>query len=462
MFVRIGLLGSIAGIVLAAQVSSSAHAQHRVALVIGNDSYAHLDAAHQLVKAVNDANAVGDALARDGFEVIRGSDLSRSAMVDKLFDLTSRIQPGDVAFFYFAGHGVALSGGNYILPSDVPAAEAGQELRIASQSLAEADIVATLQEKGARVSIVVLDACRDNPFKRPGVRSIGLDRGLTMVHAESAKGLFSLYSAGFGEEALDRLSENDSNPNSVFTRVLVPLLTKPGLNLDDLAVEVREEVAALAATTADHHEQIPASYSQIVGGRVYLAGAPAPSPEIASAEPPGRVAGTEAPRQIAVEPAKADASSPADVQTPAPAEVKIPGPTKFEAPPPPRFEAPTPAKIAIPGPTKFEAPPPPRFEATAVPPASIALMDGTSARPDDVTFVQVASEPSEDEARRVFADLAERYRSILGARPHEFQRADLGTKGVYYRTRIGPLSATEGASLCTVLKAAGGNCVLGR
>ncbi len=247
----------------------------RVALVIGNNSYPHFDADHQLKKAVNDAMAVGDALERDGFAVIRGTDLSRGAMVDKLYDLTSRIQPGDTAFVYFAGHGVALGSGNYLLPSDVPEAGAGQEARIASQSLAEADVIATLKEKGARIAIVVLDACRDNPFKRPGVRSAGLERGL--ARAQEVSGVFSLYSAGFGQSALDRLGDDDPNPNSVFTRVLVPLLTKPGLNLDDLAYEVRENVVQLASSVPGDHEQVPAAYDQIVGGRVYLAG---PPPEV--------------------------------------------------------------------------------------------------------------------------------------------------------------------------------------
>ena len=243
-------------------------AQNRIALVIGNNHYGQLDADHQLQKAINDAQAVGDALLRDGFQVLRGTDLTRAAMVDKLYDLTSRLQPGDTALFYFAGHGVALGSGNYLLPTDVPDVAPGQEMRIASQSVSEADVISSMQDKGARVSIVILDACRDNPFKKTGARSVGLERGFGRM--PEANGVFSLYSAGYGQSALDRLSDEDRNPNSVFTRVLVPLLTRPGLNLDDLAYEIREDVSKLAATTPDHHEQIPAAYDQIVGGRVYL------------------------------------------------------------------------------------------------------------------------------------------------------------------------------------------------
>jgi hypothetical protein len=89
------------------------HAQKRVALVVGNDIYANLPADQQLRKAVNDAHAVGDALGSLGFEVIRGENLGRQALVDKLNELTRRLAPGDIAFFFFAGHGVAISGGNF-------------------------------------------------------------------------------------------------------------------------------------------------------------------------------------------------------------------------------------------------------------------------------------------------------------------------------------------------------------
>ena len=242
---------------------------HRVALVIGNNHYSHLDPDRQLLKAGNDADAVGDALERDGFKVLRGRDLTRSQIIDKLDELSAQIQPGDTALFYFAGHGVALGSGNYLLPSDIPDIEQGQEQRLAGQSIAEADIIGSLQDKGTRVTVMILDACRDNPFKKPGLRSVGASRGF--VRMPEANGVFSLYSAGYGQSALDRLSDADPNPNSVFTRVLVPLLTRPGLNLDDLAYEVREQVAQLAATTPDHHPQIPAAYDQVIGGRIYLA-----------------------------------------------------------------------------------------------------------------------------------------------------------------------------------------------
>jgi formylglycine-generating enzyme required for sulfatase activity len=245
-----------------------ARAERRVALVVGNNSYANLPEDQQLKTAVNDAHAVGDALRRLGFEVIEGENLSRGEFGAKLDELTRKLSPGDTALFYFAGHGVTLSGGNYLLPSDIPNVESGQESLLAWSSLSEDDIVANIRSRGVR-AVVVLDACRNNPFKRGGQRSVGGERGLSRIEATS--GVFKLYSAGIGQSALDRLSNNDPNPDSVFTRVLVPELSKPGLDLTEMAKEVGREVQRLASTVG--HEQQPAYYDQILDD-VYLAGAP--------------------------------------------------------------------------------------------------------------------------------------------------------------------------------------------
>jgi uncharacterized caspase-like protein len=98
-----------------------------VALVIGNNRYANLPAGEQLQKATNDARSVSGALQQVGFEVILGENLDRRALVGKLNAFVQRLAPGDTAFFFFSGHGVALDGVNYILPADVPDITAGQE-----------------------------------------------------------------------------------------------------------------------------------------------------------------------------------------------------------------------------------------------------------------------------------------------------------------------------------------------
>ena len=177
------------------------YAEKRVALVIGNNVYSNLPADQQLQKAVNDARAVGDALSGIGFKVIRGENLGRQAILAKFDELTQSLEPGDTALFFFAGHGVAVGGGNYILPADVPNVGPGQDILLARTSLAENDIVSDLQGRAVRVAVVVLDACRNNPFKRPGARGVGSDRGLGRI--EPARGVFTLYSAGLGQMALD-------------------------------------------------------------------------------------------------------------------------------------------------------------------------------------------------------------------------------------------------------------------
>jgi formylglycine-generating enzyme required for sulfatase activity len=247
-----------------------AHADKRVALVIGNDSYANLPAAEQLQKAVNDARAVGKALESLGFEVMSGENAGRLALVDKLDAFARRLAPGDTAFFFFSGHGVSMGGANYILPADVPNVEADQETRLARVALSEHDLVLDLQSRGVRVAVVVLDACRTNPFARPGAKGVGGERGL--APPPPVKGVFSLYAASAGQAARDRLSDGDRNPNSVFSRVLVPALTKPDLDLTALAFDVREEVARVAKAAG--YVQEPAYYDGTIGGRVYLAGAP--------------------------------------------------------------------------------------------------------------------------------------------------------------------------------------------
>ena len=246
-------------------------ADKRVALVIGNDRYGNLPQHEQLRNSVNDARAVGRALGQIAFEVIPGENLGRQALVDKLDELTRRLSPGDTAFFFFSGHGVALDGANYILPADVPDVSAGQETRLKGAALAERDIVSALQGRGVKVAVVVLDACRTNPFGRPGAKGVGGEKGL--MPPPPVQGVFSLYAASAGQSARDRLFDGESNQNSVFTRVLVPALTRPGLDLPALAVVVREEVARIARNAG--YDQRPAYYDETIGGPIFLAGLPA-------------------------------------------------------------------------------------------------------------------------------------------------------------------------------------------
>ncbi|MFY0311603.1 caspase family protein [Leisingera sp. D0M16] len=233
----------------------------RRALVIGVDGYQNLAA---LQKARNDAQAVSNTLAALGFDVTTLYDASRRDINSAVSTFANQIKPGDEVLFFFAGHGVEVEGRNYLLPSDVPMVNLGDESFLTGESIAADRVLGTFQRKGARSTIMILDACRNNPFPQDGQRSVGGSRGL--VRMEPPEGAFILYSAGAGQTALDRLSDSDANPNSVFTRALLSRLNEPGMTLHQLAKQVRRDVQELAATV--NHDQFPAYYDQMSGEMV--------------------------------------------------------------------------------------------------------------------------------------------------------------------------------------------------
>jgi len=239
---------------LAAPIDGS----RRVALVVGNDAYENLE---RLQKAVNDARAVSDALGRLGFQVIRVENAPRRIMNQKISEFTGKVGRGDTAFMFYSGHGVEIRGINYLLATDTPPAHEGDDGLISSEGIAADIIIERLQDRGAKITMLVLDACRENPFKTAGSRGLGGTRGLGQMTAP--EGVFVLYSAGVGQTALDRLSDSDPNPNSVFTRTLVQLLARPGMTVQEMAKATQAEVRRLAGTV--NHPQMPAYYDQILG-----------------------------------------------------------------------------------------------------------------------------------------------------------------------------------------------------
>ncbi|AOF89032.1 caspase family protein [Sinorhizobium sp. RAC02] len=232
----------------------------KVALVIGNDRYQQLPV---LERAVSDADAISATLRDDlKFDVVlTGFNLTRTQSVTKFGEFESQLRPGDTAFFFFSGHGVAPRDRNLLLPVDFPR-EATQDT---AEDLSQAvdSLLARLRDKRV-VGIFVLDACRDNPL--PNVfKSAGYERGLAPVNAP--QGTFVLLSAGAGQRALDRLRGEDNDRNSVFTRKLLPLLRTPGLSLSSLAKRVQIDVADLAQT--QDHEQFP-EYRDSIRGDIYM------------------------------------------------------------------------------------------------------------------------------------------------------------------------------------------------
>lgn len=242
----------------------------RYALVVGIDRYTRLE---PLRKATNDARAVAKTLESAGFGVTLSLDPDADALYDKLASFTAALRPGDEVVVYFAGHGVEVEGRNWLLPADMAPLRPGDEVKLRRAALATDDLLAEISARGPQVTLMILDACRDNPFPRQGTRSVGNTRGLARL--EAPRGSYVIYSAGAGQTALDRLGEGDANPNSVFTRALLPRLSQPGLSIRDLAQQVRIEVDQTARSIG--HDQFPAIYDQLAGDFV-IAGASATAP----------------------------------------------------------------------------------------------------------------------------------------------------------------------------------------
>src|ERR1700722_12895249 len=237
----------------------------RLALLIGNDSY---QGAPPLQNARADARAVAAALQRDGFTVTLKEDLTLKAMKAALRSFKDQIAGGDDAVFYFSGHGVQFEGTNYLIPTDLTPENQEQ---VVDESVPLQRILDDLRDQKARFALAIVDACRDNPFKGTG-RAIG-GRGLAPVTA--ATGQMVLYSAGAGQEALDRLGPQDSDPNGVFTRVLITELNKPGVAADQMLKNVRNQVVSLARGV--NHEQVPALYDQSIGDFYFVPGNSVPT-----------------------------------------------------------------------------------------------------------------------------------------------------------------------------------------
>src|SRR6202795_955449 len=266
----------------------SAHADKRVALVIGNNDYKNVP---KLQKAVNDARTMGDTLRQLGFTVMVAENQTRQAFSETLLAFDRAVGPGDTAFFFYAGHGFEIAGQNFLLPTDVPAASEGQEELVRDASVLPDRIIERLQNKKARTAILVFDACRNNPFERAGTRAVAGGGGLAPM-TQLPEGVFSVFSAGPRQTALDRLSNNDDNPNSVFTRTFAKELLQPGENLVQVAQHTRRIVSEMAETVS--HKQIPVYFDQMVDD-VFLNGAEKPQADAAkdvgkSAEPQQQVA----------------------------------------------------------------------------------------------------------------------------------------------------------------------------
>ncbi len=182
-----------------------AHAA-RLALVIGNDQYANIE---RLKNARNDAKLISGVLKQAGFEVTQVNDLGREQLWTAIDTFKGRINKGDEVVFYFAGHGVQIGSNQLLLPTDI---KARSEAEIQRDGVPLVDIQDAL--KDARVAVLLIDACRDNPFPKQGTRSLGGTRGLSPP--EPSTGQIIMMSAGRGQKALDSVP-GQSTANGLFT-----------------------------------------------------------------------------------------------------------------------------------------------------------------------------------------------------------------------------------------------------
>ncbi len=225
----------------------------RKALVIGNDNYTQVS---KLTNAVADAEAMAKSLEGVGYKVTKHVNLDERRFKQVLRDFRQNVQGGDEVLFFFAGHGVQLGNANYLLPVDI---RGDGEDQVKDESILLQKILDEFDEKKAKFTLAVIDACRDNPFKTKG-RAIG-GRGLAPTSA--ATGQMVMFSAGAGQQALDRLGDNDKERNGLFTRIFIKEMQKPGISVDRVLRNVRNEVVRLAKSVG--HEQTPALYDQAVG-----------------------------------------------------------------------------------------------------------------------------------------------------------------------------------------------------
>jgi len=258
------LLGALAASLLAA---SAARAEHRVALVIGNQRYESLPS---LEKSAADAEAYASLFKSKGFDqVIFKEDLSRNGMDQAVSLFIDAVHSGDLAVFVYAGHGWSDGSQNYLVPTDAPRSGSEGYLKRISLPIENGvdGVLDEIERKGARLKVAIIDACRNNPFiSSDGTRSVGMSRGFNRMPQPPA-GTFVVFSAGAGQTALDWLSDADPNPNGVFTRTFVPLL-EADLTLLDATKAAQEKVYEAAKSVG--HDQQPAYYDETRGNRACL------------------------------------------------------------------------------------------------------------------------------------------------------------------------------------------------
>ena len=227
--------------------AARAYAEGRVALVIGNANYLH---ANPLTNPVHDANLIASVLKGQGFEVSLAIDADQRAMKRAFSEFAGRLQAAGrdaIAVVYYAGHGVQLKGVNYLVPVD---AQIDSEAQLDLEAVSADTIMQAIGQAGSSLNIVILDACRNNPFR--GFRAMG--RGLAAIDAP--QGTLVAFSTAPGQAARD----GEAGGNSPYSQALGEVLRQPGLRIEDVFKRVRQRV-----NKETGGEQTPWESSSLVG-----------------------------------------------------------------------------------------------------------------------------------------------------------------------------------------------------
>src|SRR5882757_1976155 len=263
--VGLRLIRLLTAVITAAAISQAAHAQDRVALVVGNSKYV---SANGVPNAVNDARVMARALREIGFVVADGYDLSRDSMERQIREFLRTSESAHVVLFFYAGHGLQVDGRNYLLPVDAKL-EAASDL--AFETVGLDNMLESLD--GASRTNIILDACRNNPFAQTLASRSGAVRSVTVLsglagYSNLGTGTLIAFSTAPGAVALD-----GNGSNSPFTKALARHVRTPGLEVRQMLTRVRADVAA-----ETRGKQIPWDNSSLLG-EVYLAGLGKPEPQ---------------------------------------------------------------------------------------------------------------------------------------------------------------------------------------
>lgn len=264
-------LALAAGFGLALAAAAQAAAERRVALVIGNGAYQNVPA---LDNPLPDSKAAAASLKRMGFDVVEGYDLRLDAMRTLVGAFAGKLDGAKVALVYYAGHGVSVAGENYLLPTDtVLRNETDLDFRTMNINL-----VMRQMQREDRVNVLILDACRDNPFAKELARSVRtrsavVGTGLSEIATNAAAGTMIAFATDPGRTALD----GTVGGNSPFTAALLKHIETPGISISAVMDRVRQDV-----WRTTNEKQRPWVNTSIIG-EFYLNPAAAPV-TIASAD----------------------------------------------------------------------------------------------------------------------------------------------------------------------------------